>query len=55
MSMSPPPLPGHAPGKPARNWLQRNLAWVLPLLMLVVVGLAALLIWRSFSKMEGHM
>jgi len=55
MSTSPPPLPGLAPGKPPRNWLQRNLAWVLPLLLIAVITAMVLIAWRGFSNMEGHM
>lgn len=55
MSMSPPPLPGHAPGKPPANWLQRNLKWLLPLLMLAIAAVWALAMWRGLRNMEGHM
>ncbi|WP_269789771.1 cytochrome c oxidase assembly factor Coa1 family protein [Stenotrophomonas sp. Iso1] len=55
MSTKPPPLPGSMPGKPPRNWLQRNLKWLLPLLMLGVVGTFAWLFWRGYHQVEGHM
>lgn len=53
-SLMPPPLPGTAPGKPPENWLQRNLKWLLPLLMLIVMGAFALLFWRGYHRVEGH-
>ena len=39
-TLSPPPLPGasRAPGKPPRNWLQRNLKWALPLAAVLIVA-----------------
>ena len=55
MSTNPPPLPSGKPGKPPQNWLQRNLKWVLPLLILAVAGIFALLFWRGFHRMEGHL
>lgn len=55
MSTNPPPLPGSLPGKPPQNWLQRNLKWVLPLLMLAVTAVFVWLFWRGYHRMEGHM
>ncbi|MGE8279123.1 MAG: cytochrome c oxidase assembly factor Coa1 family protein [Stenotrophomonas sp.] len=53
MSAAPPPLPGSASGKPPRNWFQRNLKWVLPLAVVVMLGGWGLASWSGFRQMSA--
>ncbi len=54
-TVSPPPLPGasRAPGKPPRNWLQRNLKWALPLAAVLIVVGWLLLNWLGLRQMAA--
>jgi hypothetical protein len=54
-TLSPPPLPGasRAPGKPPRNWLQRNLKWALPLAAVLIVVSWLLLNWLGLRQMAA--
>ena len=52
MSSLPPPLPGaRLPGqRPPRNWLQRNLRWALPLVVLLIIAGWALTSWMGLRQ-----
>lgn len=56
MSSMPPPVPGAGkptPGPSPRNWLQRNLKWVLPLAVVALLGGWVLLSWGGYYKITG--
>ncbi len=56
MSSLPPPLPGAgSPGRPPRNWLQRNLRWALPLLVVLIVAGWALSSWMGLRQMATRL